>query len=145
MSRHHILPPRGTLLVGADLHGNLDDLSRLQSLFLAEPRAHLLLLGDLVHGPAGWTREHDPALYDYEDRSFEVVQRVHALRQAHPGRVHLVLGNHDHSHVGGEHTSKFHPDEAAHLESASPPTSASCCARCSATRCCWPWPPAEWR
>lgn len=40
-----------------------------------------------------------------------------ALQRAVPGRVHYVLGNHDHGHVGGRHTAKFYPDEVVALES----------------------------
>ena len=116
--RHRVLPAHGTLLVGTDLHGNVGDLQRLRELFLESgPDTHLALLGDLVHGPDPWAREQWPALYDYDDRSWEVVQEVVALRQSHPHRVHLLLGNHDHGHVGGPHTGKFYPDEVEHLES----------------------------
>jgi len=116
--RHRVLPARGTLLVGTDLHGNLEDLERLRELFFESgPDTHLALLGDLVHGPDPWAREQWPTLHDYDDRSWEVVREVIALRQSYPERVHLLLGNHDHGHVGGPHTGKFHPDEVEHLES----------------------------
>lgn len=119
--RHLILPERGTLLVSTDLHGNGADFRRLRELFLAElhrdPDARWLLLGDLVHGPNLRIRRSDPELFDYADESFPIVQGVAELRAAHPDRVHLVLGNHDHGHVGGPHTSKFHSDEVLHLES----------------------------
>lgn len=115
--RHRVLPAEGALLVGADLHGNLEDLRRLRELFLeSAPDAHLALLGDLVHGPDPWAREHWPALHDFDDRSWDVVQEVIALRQRYPDRVHLLLGNHDHGHVGGPHPGKFYPDEVEHLE-----------------------------
>jgi hypothetical protein len=119
--RHLILPERGALLVSTDLHGNGADFRRLRELFLAElrrdPEARWLLLGDLVHGPNLRIRRSDPELFDYADESFPIVQGVAELRAAHPDRVHLVLGNHDHGHVGGAHTSKFHSDEVLHLES----------------------------
>ncbi len=119
--RHLILPDRGTLLVSTDLHGNGADFRRLRELFLAElhrdPETHWLLLGDLVHGPNLRIRRTDPELFDYADESYPIVQGVAELRAAHPGRVHLILGNHDHGHVGGPHTSKFHSDEVLHLES----------------------------
>jgi hypothetical protein len=119
--RHLVLPDHGTLLVFTDLHGNLEDFERLRALYLealaGHPETHLALLGDLVHGPDGWFAEHDPALYGFEDRSWEVAEGVMDLRRRYPRRVHLLLGNHDHGHIGGEHTSKFHPDEVEHLES----------------------------
>jgi len=115
-SRHRILPDRGTLLVGADLHGNLEDFERLRTLLLAGQNTHLALLGDLVHGPSPATREFLSEPYDFDDRSFEVVEGAIALQELHPDRVHLVLGNHDHGHVGGPRTGRFYPDEVEHLE-----------------------------
>ena len=38
------------------------------------------------------------------------------LTQQYPGRVHSLLGNHEHGHVGGPHTAKFAVDEVALLE-----------------------------
>jgi len=45
------------------------------------------------------------------------LEEIFAEEAAAPGRVHFVLGNHDHGHVGGPHTAKFHADEVAALES----------------------------
>lgn len=42
------------------------------------------------------------------ERFFELRERADDL--------HYVLGNHDHGHVGGPHTRKFHDDEVAALE-----------------------------
>lgn len=115
------LPDRGVLMVSTDLHGNLDDLRALHAHFdrLRGSRddAHWVLLGDLVHGPNDEARRLRADLYDYPDESPAVVEYVDDLRRAYPGYVHLLLGNHDHGHVGGVHTSKFHPDEVAYLES----------------------------
>ena len=38
------------------------------------------------------------------------------LAAQYPGRVHALLGNHEHGHVGGPHTAKFAADEVALLE-----------------------------
>lgn len=116
-----VLPAEGTLLVNTDLHGNLEDLQRMEALFLASRArgpTYWVILGDLVHGPNADVRQRDPHLYDYEDRSWALVERVEALKRSHPEQVHFVLGNHDHAHVGGPRTAKFYPDEAGHLESA---------------------------
>ncbi|MBK6459477.1 MAG: metallophosphoesterase [Myxococcales bacterium] len=118
MQRHLVLPARGRALVSTDLHGNLDDFTALRARFLTwlaqEPDTHWILAGDLVHGPDDASRGH--ALYGYEDASARLVREVTALVAAHPARVHVLLGNHDHGHVGGPHTSKFHLDEVEALE-----------------------------
>lgn len=116
-ARHHILPAHGALLVSTDLHGNHEDLDRLVAVFTAlGPDAHWVILGDLVHGPDDRARREEPTLYDWPDASARVVETVAALCELHPARVHLVLGNHDHGHVGGPHTAKFYRDEVAQLE-----------------------------
>ncbi len=118
MRRHLVLPARGRALVSTDLHGNLDDFSALRARFHAlradDPETHWVLAGDLVHGPDDASRGH--AIYGYEDASAVLVREVSALLARHPEHVHLLLGNHDHGHVGGQHTSKFHPDEVVALE-----------------------------
>ena len=123
--RLHRLPDRGTLLVSTDLHGNLEDLRRLEAIFqatlLEDPDTHWVLLGDLVHGPDARARQWKPALYDYPDDSFALVEAVLEMQRTWPGRVHYVLGNHDYGHIGGPHTRKFYPDEVEHLESSLSP------------------------
>ena len=118
--RYGVLPRQGTLLVFTDLHGNAGDLRAVRRIFLARrqqlPETHLVLLGDLVHGPDDQTRELLPELYDYADESWAVVQGVVELRRRFPEHVHLVLGNHDWGHMGGPHPSRFHDDEVQHLE-----------------------------
>jgi hypothetical protein len=119
--RVHVLPERGTLLVCTDLHGNGDDFRRLRRLFFdalaRDPDTQWVILGDIVHGPSPEARARRPELYDYDDESWAIAEGILALRQAHPGRVHFILGNHDYAHLGGTRTRKFYPDEAAHLES----------------------------
>lgn len=115
--RHVVLPDRGPLLVSTDLHGNGDDFAALGAVFSTlGPDAHWVMLGDLVHGPDDRARRDEAHLYDYDDASAELVRAVAKLRRDHPTRFHFVLGNHDHGHVGGVHTAKFHRDEVAHLE-----------------------------
>ena len=116
--RHRILPARGRLLVSTDLHGNLADLRALEAVFAREraeePETYWVVLGDAVHGPSADARSD--ALCDYDDESSAIVHRLLALRAADPEHVVFVLGNHDHAHVGGPKTGKFHRDEAATLE-----------------------------
>lgn len=121
--RYALLPDRGTAIINTDIHGNLEDFLALQRAFeAAGPDAHWVILGDVVHGPDEAARRREPRLYDYPDDSIAIVERLLELQRALPGRVHFVLGNHDHGHVGGPHTHKFHRDEVAHLESTLSPT-----------------------
>lgn len=119
MRRHLVLPPRGRALVSTDLHGSWDDFVALRARFealRASGPAHWILAGDLVHGPSDGDARSGHALYGYEDASPRLVREVAALVAADPEHVHFVLGNHDHGHVGGPRTAKFHPDEVAALE-----------------------------
>ncbi|GAB3848058.1 metallophosphoesterase [Dactylosporangium cerinum] len=118
MSRVVVLPDRGTLLVGTDLHGNLADFHAIVRRFVElGTESHLLLCGDLVHGPAlspdAWP---DHLGSYYTDASVELLDEAWRLQQRFPGRVHYLLGNHEHAHLGGPRLEKFHPDEARHLE-----------------------------
>lgn len=118
--RHLILPRHGRLLVSTDVHGHGEDMRALEARFRAAlaqvGEAHWVILGDLVHAPDDEARREQPELYDYPDESMALCDQVLRLQSELPGRVHYVLGNHDHGHVGGPHTSKFYPDEVAALE-----------------------------
>jgi hypothetical protein len=122
MSRVLRLPNHGRLLVATDLQGCLRDFHRMAELFreaLAETRgdAHILFTGDLIHGPHLEPEEWPDFLGEfYRDASLEVVEGFLELRKQHPGKVHALLGNHEHAHVGGPHTAKFAPDEVELLE-----------------------------
>lgn len=119
MQRVLRLPDHGRLLVGTDLQGNLEDFQALHEHFTqCGDDAQLLLTGDLVHGPSDDVVEQWPDYLGtpYQDRSPELIDAFLEARARAPGRVHCLLGNHDHAHLGGPVTAKFHPDEAAHLE-----------------------------
>jgi hypothetical protein len=45
-----------------------------------------------------------------------VLLGVQLLLSRYPGRVHVLLGNHEHAHIGGPRTSLFARDEATALE-----------------------------
>jgi predicted phosphodiesterase len=115
-----VLPERGTLLISTDLHGNREDFERLHEEFERlrerDGDTHWAILGDLVHGPNEAVRAREDSLYDYPDESPALIDAVHELTRRLPDRVHYVLGNHDHGHVGGPHTRRFHADEVAALE-----------------------------
>lgn len=114
----------GPALITADLHGNLEDFERLRDLFLAsEVRGEAPLwisVGDWVHGPAEQRRDVVDSvgrlLYDYDDETPAILDQLFELIDRFPGRVHSLCGNHEHAHLGGRRTRKFHDDEAAHLE-----------------------------
>lgn len=113
------LPAKGTLVIGTDLQGNLGDFQQLHRRFQQlGPDAQLVLTGDLVHGPDEDTVAQWPDFLGtpYRDESPALIDAFAAAQRQAPGRVHCLMGNHDHAHLGGPVTSKFYADEAAHLE-----------------------------
>ena len=113
------LPARGTLIIGTDLQGNLGDFQQLLRRFEAlGDDAQLVLTGDLVHGPDSDTEGQWPDFLGtpYRDESPALIDAFMTAQRNAPGRVHCLMGNHDHAHLGGPVTSKFHEDEAAQLE-----------------------------
>lgn len=120
------LPASGRLLAATDIQGNLRDFLRMVALFEEAPEESVLVFtGDLVHGPDALTEQHWPDYLGtpYRDESPEVVQAFLDAQARYPGRVHCLLGNHEHSHVGGPRTAKFHEDEALALEARMGPES----------------------
>jgi hypothetical protein len=115
------LPNEGVLLVATDLQGNWEDYCALKELYAAEKaqgnRPVLLFCGDMVHGPSAElsTEEAWPDFLGtrYEDRSAEII--LDFMEFSTKECVVGLLGNHEHAHVGGPVVSKFHPDEAAVL------------------------------
>ena len=117
-ARHRILPSSGTLLVNTDLHGSGADFDRMRQIWESSPDdTHWAVLGDIVHAPDDSARRRQPAWYDYDDESGRIATQLWELRNAHPDRIHFVLGNHDWAHIGGPRVAKFWDDEAAQLES----------------------------
>jgi hypothetical protein len=121
MARVLRLPDRGRLLVCTDLQGCMRDFQRIAALFrralIDTGDAHLLFTGDLVHGPHIARDDWPDFLGEYyRDQSGEVMDAFADLQAEFPGRVHAIMGNHEHGHVGGPHTAKFAPDEVALLE-----------------------------
>jgi len=116
------LPETGRLVVATDLQGNLDDWALVEQTFERYVREGvepiLVVTGDLVHGPE-LTEEEWPEYLGsfYRDASVELLARAKRLQERHPARVHYLLGNHEHAHVGGPIVAKFFPDEAERLES----------------------------
>jgi hypothetical protein len=116
-----VLPERGTLFVATDFQGNVGDFDRMAGIFEAAVKergdAVLVVTGDLVHGPELLEHEWPDYLGSYY-RGDSKTLLIHAreLERRHPGKVHYLLGNHEHAHVGGPVVSKFFPDEASRLE-----------------------------
>src|SRR5690349_405440 len=120
MARVLRLPDRGTLIVCTDLQGCLRDFHRIVEIFdevmAATGDAHLLFTGDLIHGPHLDEDEWPDFLGEYyRDASGELIDELEVLMQRHRGRVHALIGNHEHGHIGGPHTAKFAADEVAVL------------------------------
>src|SRR5690242_7667391 len=116
MSRIVVLPETGTLLAATDLHGHLPDFHAFIK-HLETDDTVVVICGDLVHGPAFEEKDWPFYLGDYYfDQTKQLLVEARELQQRFPGRVHYLLGNHEHAHVGGRHVAKFYPDEALALE-----------------------------
>ena len=122
MARVIRLPDKGRLLVCTDLQGCMRDYKRMvevfeQALIEYQGDAYLLITGDLIHGPHIEPEDWPDFLGEYyRDASGEVMIAYAGLAAQYPGRVHALLGNHEHGHIGGPHTAKFAADEVALLE-----------------------------
>lgn len=115
------LPDRGRLLVSADLHGNLRDFLAIVAHFESlGSDGYLLFLGDVLHGPYvpfdSWGAHPLLRGRPYRDQSPALLLGISELMARYPGRVFILLGNHEHAHIGGPRTSVFARDEAAVLE-----------------------------
>ncbi|HEU0032478.1 MAG TPA: metallophosphoesterase [Kofleriaceae bacterium] len=122
MARVLRLPDHGRLLVCTDLQGCMRDFNRMvdlfeQALLTYQGDAHILFTGDLIHGPHIDPEDWPDFLGEYyRDASGDVMIAYAGLAAQYPGRVHALLGNHEHGHIGGPHTAKFAADEVALLE-----------------------------
>jgi hypothetical protein len=123
MARVLRLPDKGRLIVCTDLQGCMRDFKRIVQVFEAALHkhggdAHLIFTGDLIHGPHMEEDEWPDFLGEfYRDQSGDVVIAYAQLAAQYTGRVHALLGNHEHAHIGGPHTAKFASDEVILLES----------------------------
>src|SRR5689334_2333086 len=122
MARVIRLPDRGRLLVCTDLQGCMRDYKRMvdifeQALIDYHGDVYLLFTGDLIHGPHIEPEDWPDFLGEYyRDASGDLIIAYAGLAAQYPGRVHALLGNHEHGHIGGPHTAKFAADEVALLE-----------------------------
>jgi len=130
------LPDRGRLIVSTDVQGNVVDFDRVAALFEDAAKdadgAYLVVTGDLVHGPELTEAEWPDYLGTfYNGDSKTVLEHARELADRFPGRVHYLLGNHEHAHVGGPVVSKFFPDEAGSRISWGMKAPAACAAGCA--------------
>ena len=122
MARVIRLPDHGRLIVCTDLQGCLRDFHAITEIFERIDRdtngdAHIIFTGDLVHGPHLHEHEWPDFLGEYyRDQSGDVIDELVILAETFPDRVHALLGNHEHGHIGGPHTAKFALDEVVLLE-----------------------------
>jgi hypothetical protein len=121
MRRVLTLPERGRLIVSTDLQGNVGDFELVEEIYeraaTRSEGAVLVITGDLVHGPELGPDEWPDYLGSYyRGDSKQLLEKAKRLAERHPGRVHYLLGNHEHAHVGGPVVAKFFPDEARRLE-----------------------------
>ncbi|MBS1120652.1 MAG: metallophosphoesterase [Deltaproteobacteria bacterium] len=122
MARVLRLPDHGRLLVCTDLQGCMRDFKRFvdvfeEALLTYQGDAHVLFTGDLIHGPHIDPEDWPDFLGEYyRDASGELMIAYAGFAAQYPGRVHALLGNHEHGHIGGPHTAKFAADEVALLE-----------------------------
>ena len=118
------LPDNGVLIFATDLHGNYRDYCRLRDIYDTEESAGnrpvLVFCGDLVHGPnpemnqpGAWPSHLGSA---YTDESAALIRDYLAFSKR--ARTVCLLGNHEHSHIGGPPLSKFYLDEAGVLDRA---------------------------
>jgi hypothetical protein len=115
------LPDKGRLIVATDVQGNVADFDRVAAIFEDAAKgpggAYLVVTGDLVHGPELPESEWPDYLGTfYHGDSKTVLEHARELQARYPGRVHYLIGNHEHAHVGGPVVAKFFPDEARRLE-----------------------------
>jgi len=122
MARVLRLPDHGRLIVCTDLQGCMRDYRRIVEVFhqamdAHDGDAHLLFTGDLIHGPHLAPDEWPDFLGEYyRDASGDVLDAYADLAARNPTRVHALVGNHEHGHIGGPHTAKFAADEVQVLE-----------------------------
>ncbi len=93
-----LIEGRGSLLVTGDLHDNPRHLAKVmkQSRIAEDPEAHLILQ-ELIHGEG---------LTNGLDLSYLMLVKVATLALEHPGRVHILLANHELAQMAGHSVSK---------------------------------------
>lgn len=92
------LPREGSLLVTGDLHDHRINLRKIINFADLSHRADRhLVMQELIHGPR---------LINGMDLSYRTSAQVAELQLQYPGRVHVLLGNHELSQIGGVDIAK---------------------------------------
>lgn len=91
------------LLVGGDLHGNVENFRQLllRADLARHPHRHLVVQ-ELIHGPFRY-----PA---GGDKSHQLLDLIAALACQFPGRVHYLIGNHEQAQAAGRQVMKQDAD-----------------------------------
>lgn len=100
------LPANGAALVITDIHGNIEDFNRYMEIWENFKGAdnHLILAGDYIHG-----------MFDKEDSSIEIIDSL-MYNCGQSKNFHVLLGNHEWSHISGEAVFKSGIDQKRGFE-----------------------------
>ncbi|WP_321421390.1 metallophosphoesterase [uncultured Methanobacterium sp.] len=98
---------KGKLLIITDLHGNLEDAKRYQEIWdeFIESGDEVVLTGDVIHPVPG-----------QKDHSIEVLELVKSYDETY-SNFHLLLGNHEFSHLSEALVYKGGVDQTREFES----------------------------
>jgi len=90
------LPGKGKALIVTDIHGNLSDFEKYMEIWenFKDKNNHLILTGDCIHTLSGG-----------KDNSIKILESV-VRHYEQEENFHVLLGNHEFSHVSGEDVHK---------------------------------------
>ncbi len=92
------LPDKGRLLVTGDVHDHRENMRRILKLArLEKGEDHHLVVQEMIHGER---------LVNGMDFSYRGLVRIASLMLEYPGRVHMLLANHELAQANGEGISK---------------------------------------
>ena len=86
------LPRKGKALIVTDIHGDLTDFEKYMSIwnkFKVRKENHIILTGDYIH-----------SMFTAEDNSIAILDSV-MWHYKHTNNFHVLLGNHEWSHISG--------------------------------------------
>jgi hypothetical protein len=99
------LPKKAKAIVVTDLHGNLEDYIKYLSIWeKSDQYTHLIITGDFIHGCDG-----------YVDNSLNILDSMQEHVEIHDN-FHVLLGNHELSHLSGLPVYKGFEDQKLKFE-----------------------------